>query len=506
MARATFQIPELLTHIAQFLSRSDLASASSVSRLWHDILDKELWHTLGPELDEVWTNKTFLNSLRKHSHVIRELDCPVVSAMNRLIPNCTRLIKFSPPQVDAMNMQKTGVLLSQNPDLEDLELICDKFTFQAADVMTLVDFVIPLKKLKRLTFEYNCADPRLLLKLVRDLPRLEYLKVEAWSREQLEYGSKGGWETEEDYLDEDEDEDEDDFDSEDDDDDDGNSTDGNIDKDKRYVKPDIDDRPSRYSLRSFHADGLPGMSWVIEIAKASPDLESLTIAGDVSALNLGLQLSPELVQWGMQLQKGCPRLAELQIRNFMIIDRPALQAFLSFGFPSLRRFTFYRSNMEEAEVLQIMSFLGPKTNYRETLEYILIEPRYEPGMKRTSRFILDLLTTFTKLQTVVLESCVIEAEDMIKRLRGMQKSGVIGGPWACKDLEHLHVSIRGPAKGWTRRSVVNEERDDRDEIRSRPDQTKHPWNKYELFDSVLQHLRSMPKLSLSNVRFCYPHH
>ncbi|KAG0214630.1 hypothetical protein BGX28_001668 [Mortierella sp. GBA30] len=452
-----FEVPRILTLIASNLSRSDLASMSRVARAWHNTCTSGLWRHIESDL-EVWNDKAFLRALPTHAHLIRRLEGPepTPTVLRKFIPGCTQLTHLNGPVVDSKNIIQTALLIGQNPGLEDLALQFLKWESFPKQIAQVFRAIGRLKNLKSLAIEYGWNDPRVGEYLVKRLPKLKHLQLESFYRMPMQ----------------------------------------ELPNDLDLSENEGETQPALL-MNHLYVDGLPSVKYVAEVARHCPNLTSITMATDTS---MSLEITPSAVlrTCSQLLRRHCPKLDQLHLRSHHAHNEPGLVDFLSTGFPKLRAFTAEGSVVPEAGLLRAILAAGRICNYPETVELIHMLPIMEPNVEKTSRLVLDIVSCYPKLKALLLETCEVDAVDMVRRIRS-------GQPWVCKNLSAMSLNIKGPTRGWTRPGVVQEHpsssfADEDDDVDM--DQT---WGKYQLFDAVMEQLQALPELKdFRAIRFCYP--
>ncbi|KAF9353787.1 hypothetical protein BGX26_008431 [Mortierella sp. AD094] len=424
-------IPEIAQVVASYLAPADLFIACRVSRSWFIPFASELWRSI--KTDQ-WTHGALVDALPRYSLYIRELHCSLYNPLDKLGPDCTKLTLFRAPLLLPSNAQVVTSILRRNPGIEELSLISG-LPWERMDLsMEYMRIVSEMKKLKNLSLYDFIVGPGTLEYLLERLPQLESLGI--MSTREYDAHQTPGFDVAKEF---------------------DLSMGSPIDQDQL---PQHSEHQGPRQLRHLHADGyLNSFESILKIARITPLLEKLSLS-DTCEDSVNLNISPATIQFCQEISTLCPCLDQLKLYQIQI-DLQGL-VYLLAAFPKLKRLDLEGICLQAYDILRvILQFTG----YSYTLEEIRIVDQPTYSRVPTSREILIMLRRYSKLRKVVLENCIIKAEEMVSSLGDTEvddtepygsnlakEEGVIGefGKYAfrSRDLEELKVNIVGPTSKW----------------------------------------------------------
>ncbi|KAF9999584.1 hypothetical protein BGZ79_006818 [Entomortierella chlamydospora] len=476
-------IPEIAQVVASYLAPADLFIACRVSRSWFIPFASELWRSIKPDQ---WTHGALEDALPRYSLYIRELHCPLYNSLDKLGLDCTKLTLFRAPLLNANNAQVITSILRRNPNIEELSLISGLTREQLDISMEYVRIVSEMKKLKNLSLHHFIVRPGSLENLLQRLPQLESLSIRRYNSYQLPVSDA----TKE-------------FDR---------SMGSSIDLNQL---PQHSEYQGPRQLRYFHVDGYQdSFESILKVARISPLMERLSLA-ETYEYSIDLSLSPAVIQFCQELSSLCHCLDQLTLYQIQI-DPQGLMCLLA-AFPKLKRLDLEDVSLQAYDILRAVL---QSPSYSHTLEEIRFVDHPTYFRQPTSHEILVMLRTFSKLRKVVLENCIIKAEEMVSNLGdneiedteshnsdlSEEEESALGefGKYGfrSRELEVLKVTIVGPTSRWAPPlnfawdHTFNLDDDDGEE-------DEGEWAGYKLYFLVMDQLTSLPNLNLKGVRFSY---
>ncbi|KAF9142813.1 hypothetical protein BG015_000660 [Linnemannia schmuckeri] len=169
---------EVLIQVSEYLNPADLASACCVNRTWFIPFASRLWRSIHKDQ---FSQEALLDALPRYSGFVRELHCSRFAKLDRLGPECTRLVVMEAPVLGRAPGRQNGwavEILERNPDLEEVSLWFPNPYEARKQLMRVVGIVVRMKKLRRLHIDGFIAPEWTLEYLLEMLPGLEELSIE----------------------------------------------------------------------------------------------------------------------------------------------------------------------------------------------------------------------------------------------------------------------------------------------------------------------------------------
>ncbi|KAF9981443.1 hypothetical protein BGZ65_003941 [Modicella reniformis] len=446
MAKAIFEIPEIVLNIAKYLSPADLAQACRVSRSWFVPFVSQLWRSI--QLDQ-WIDGNLAPALPRYSAFVRELRCPRYIEPEVLGAQFEQLTLFRAPLLDNTNIDIFKQILRENPNINSLWVVFDRPLFTANERDEFFESVAGMSKLRSLHFS-GLGFPVYPGELAHLLNKLTWLKTLVL--EECYYSRL-----------------------------------------PRGTEPTALTIEQSGHLRSLSTDCFreDTLDIILEITQCSPQLEQLVML-EATVYRTNIMMSPRLEWFAEKLHSYCQHLDQLKF-HACDLDQNGLACLLS-AFPKLRKFEFTDCSMKHGEILaQIIQH----ESCRDSFEEISLQNSSSRMDPTCADEVFLLLRKFTKLKKVSLTQCKLLALDFV---RSQEEFGYV---LASRDLQVLSITITGPNKKWAPPEVFPEKytpiRDDAED----EDHDLIQVPDYHLYNAVMEEFERQPKLDRSAIRFDY---
>lgn len=396
---------EVLIQVSSYLNPADLASACSVNHAWFIPFASKLWRSL--EKDQ-FSQEALLEALPRYSLFVRELHCSRFAKLNRLGPECTRLIIMEAPVLSPAPGRKYGCaieILERNPDLEEVSVWFPNPVEATRQLMRFVEIVVKMRKLRRLSIDGFMAPEGALEYLMEMLPGLEELSIELWQAnpEAVLHPDFVAWRMQRMALED------------------------AGDRDKAGLTPIAPATSATVPATSLPASAstteqprqLRKLSLIdfefsfenfLKLVQDYPLLESVVLEGSEESAHFRPGGSPNYIPFCEQLRILCPRLDQLSLKS-VEINNDGLEYLLS-AFPRLKRIAIANTPMADCDIFQI---LLNRSGYSETLEEIDLT---QDSMRASNVEALEVLRRFHKLRRLRVANGTIMVEPLIQLFNG----------------------------------------------------------------------------------------
>ncbi|KAF9432338.1 hypothetical protein BGZ76_010953 [Entomortierella beljakovae] len=369
-----------------------------------------------------WASPSVLRNSYGYN-VVRPSDTNYVNLSN-LSQECTRLRYFKAPLIHLGNIETILLILRRNPDIEDLYLCSDLSGEPLEFVMEIIQIVLGLEKLTRLTLFNFTVKLGTLRSILYHHPQLENLYLEEYHE---------------------------------------------LTPLDQVSSVDIDLLSNSMTENSLHPQQLsvPKQLRSLWVAESELTLEDTLLIIQDAPLLSGLYL------WDY----GSSTLSIYKDGLICILNSTPNLKCLEF------RRVWQRTHGPE-ENFDFFEVLMGQGNLKETLEEYIVKEAYKS--LRPANVVLSMLQECCALRRLCLGSFVIQLDGVLEILDSE------GFDFGCQDMEVLEVTITGEGN-WAPPEVLKERYDH--DIEESSD------IKYEKYDSLVRHLRRMPKLDLDTITF-----
>ncbi|KAF9548475.1 hypothetical protein EC957_006288 [Mortierella hygrophila] len=485
---------EVLIQVSSYLNPADLASACCVNHAWFIPFASKLWRTLHKDQ---FSQEALLGALPRYSLFVRELHCSRFAKLERLGPECTRLIIMEAPVLGPAHGRKYGYaieILERNPDLEEVSVWFPNPVEATRQLMRVVGIVVRMKKLRKLCIDGFMAPEGVLEYLLEMLPGLEELSIVTWQAnpDAVLDPDFVAWRMQRMALE-----------------DAGNQDRAGLTPTAPVTSATTSATPPAISLPAGASSSAVTTSttepprqlrrlslidikfsfeYFLKLVQDYPLLESITLEGSEESAHFRPEGSPNYITFCEQLGIHCPRLDQLSLKS-VEINNDGLEYLLS-AFPRLKRIAIANTPMADCDILGI---LLNRSGYSETLEEIdLTQDSLRPSAVET----LEVLRRFHRLRRLRVTSGAIMVRSLIQvfliqNLNGVdderqqeqqqqqqQHPPVASNQANSEDLqgqgqmhatptrpgellEKFEVTIVGPSRGWAPPALFADEYDDR---------------------------------------------
>ncbi|KAF8927006.1 hypothetical protein BGZ47_002422, partial [Haplosporangium gracile] len=397
---------EVLIQVSEYLNPADLASACCVNRTWFNPFASKLWRSIHKDQ---FSQEALLDALPRYSVFVRELHCSRFAKLDRLGPECTRLVVMEAPVLGPAPGRRDGwavEILERNPDLEEVSVWFPNRYEATKQLMRVIGIVVRMKKLRRLYIDGFMAPEWALEYLLEMLPGLEELSIELWQAnpDAVLDSDFVAWRMQRMVLQ-----------------DTGDQDDAGPTSTSSAMAPatsaitlaaslsaealssavttstttatisTAETSTPRQLRRLSLVDIEFSFEYFLRLVQDYPLLESIVLEGSDESAHFRPGESSSFIPFCEQLRILCPRLDQLSLKS-VEINNDGLEYLLS-AFPRLKRLAIANTPMVDSEILQI---LLDRPGYSETLEDIELTHDFSTGPSAAAT--LEVLRRFHRLR------------------------------------------------------------------------------------------------------------